>query len=211
MFHDEEALRLPRRKEGLIRERDGALDGLDVATNAGGVEAMHRLHELRRRTLLRIAARDLARLGTLAEITLELSHAADVFLDGALRVVWRQQTERSGSPWHQDPDGAWSPTGFCVLGMGKHGGQELNYSSDVDLLFVYADEGFTFRDRPKRKSAKGQVLASHTFFKRLGESLIKERKAQLLNERHSVVVVTNIAEPPSEVVYVFRQKTTNSA
>ena len=174
MFHDEEALRLPRRKEGLIRERDGALDGLDVATNAGGVEAMHRLHELRRRTLLRIAARDLARLGTLAEITLELSHAADVFLDGALRVVWRQQTERSGSPWHQDPDGAWSPTGFCVLGMGKHGGQELNYSSDVDLLFVYADEGFTFRDRPKRKSAKGQVLASHTFFKRLGESLIKE-------------------------------------
>ena len=43
------------------------------------------------------------------------------------------------------PDGRWQPTAFCVLGMGKLGGQELNYSSDVDVMFVYSEEGQVFK------------------------------------------------------------------
>ncbi len=174
LFADFEALQNPRRKSALVRERDRALADLDTATSSGAAAAFDQLHEQRLRELLRIGTRDLARLGTLPDIVLELSNAADVFMDGVLRVVWKQQVERSGTPWHQDPDGTWQPTDFCVLGMGKLGGQELNYSSDVDLLFVYTEEGSTFRTPPKRKTATGQVLANHAFFKRLCETFIKE-------------------------------------
>ncbi len=174
LFQDLEELRAPRRKAGLVHERDQALANLDVASTTEATRALDELHNLRLRELLRIGARDLARLGTLPEIVLELSNAADVFMEGILEIVRKQHIERFGSPWHQDPDGAWEPTPFSVLGMGKLGGQELNYSSDVDLLFLYGDEGGTFRTRPKRGSATGQVLANHQFFKRIGESFIKE-------------------------------------
>ncbi len=67
-----------------------------------------------------------------------------------------------------------SPTQACVFGMGKLGGQELNYSSDVDVLFVYEEEGSVFRERPVRKKAPRAVLTSHEFFNRLGEAFINE-------------------------------------
>lgn len=167
-----EALHHPRREEGLRREIEGWLPAaLDRADDAAALDALHRF---RRREQLRIALRDLGRLAPLTEIVRELSNAADAFLDGVLRVVWRQATERWGSPWHLDPEGRWQPTPFCVLGLGKLGGQELNYSSDVDLLFVYGDEGSVFRTPPKKRAATGQGMANHPFFKRLGEALVKE-------------------------------------
>ena len=60
---------------------------------------------------------------------------ADVCLDGVWQVCHRQLAGRYGQPWHQDAGGQWQPTAGCVLGMGKLGGQELNYSSDVDVHF----------------------------------------------------------------------------
>lgn len=147
IFLDAPGLARPRRREGLQAEINAwllpALERGDTATISD------RLHAFRQRELIRIAARDLARLGTLPEIVLEISNAADAFLDGLLRWVWKQQVERFGCPWHRAPDGTWQPTAFCVLGLGKLGGQELNYSSDVDLLFVYSEEGGTFRTPPK--------------------------------------------------------------
>jgi len=57
--------------------------------------------------------------------------------------------------------------------LGKLGGQELNYSSDVDVIFVYADEGFV--SRQARKGASGaRAMPSHQFFKRLAESFVEE-------------------------------------
>ena len=61
---------------------------------------------------------------------------ADVCLDAVWQVCHRQLAGRHGQPWHQDAGGSWQPTAGCVLGMGKLGGQELNYSSDVDVLFA---------------------------------------------------------------------------
>jgi len=174
MFEEPEALRVPRHKSSLMRELAPILNMPNPAGATDVPTALDALHEWRLRELLRIGARDLGRLGSLPEIVLELSNAADVFLDGVLQLVWIQAVERSGSPWQQRPDGTWESTSFAVLGMGKHGGQELNYSSDVDLLFVYSDEGSTFRKSPKRKSSAGKVVANHVFFKRLCESLIKE-------------------------------------
>src|ERR1043166_3141502 len=55
------------------------------------------------------------------------------------------------------------PTPGCVLGLGKLGGQELNYSSDVDVIFVYSEEG-----------SVSPVMTNHQFFNRLAEAYIAE-------------------------------------
>src|SRR5262249_7285374 len=62
-----------------------------------------------------------------------------------------------------------------VLGLGKLGGQELNYSSDVDVIFVYAEEGTVFREPPRAATpAPEHGMSNHQFFKRLAESVIAE-------------------------------------
>jgi glutamate-ammonia-ligase adenylyltransferase len=58
--------------------------------------------------------------------------------------------------------------------MGKLGGQELNYSSDVDLIFVYTDEGHVFKEPPTRTQRRSKGLATHQFFKRLIEAFVAE-------------------------------------
>ena len=72
------------------------------------------------------------------------------------------------------PTDSWQPTAGCVLGMGKLGGQELNYSSDVDVLFVYSEEGSVFKEPPGNGKAPRPVLTNHQFFNRLAEAFIAE-------------------------------------
>ena len=101
-----------------------------------------RLNALRRfkyRHLLRIGCRDILGDADLTVTTEELSRLADVCLDAAWRWAEEKLTVLYGTP--RAPDGA--PTGLAVIGMGKLGGDELNYSSDVDLIFVYGDDGET--------------------------------------------------------------------
>lgn len=163
-------LRFPRRIQGFRNEIQSWLPGLleakDYAT------ALARLREFKQREMLRIAARDLAHLSNVTEITQEISDVADVSLDGVCQICRQQLTERFGQPWHQDADGNWHRTEFCVLGMGKLGGQELNYSSDVDLLFVYSEEGSVFREEPTKKKVPRAVLSNHQFFARLAEAFV---------------------------------------
>jgi glutamate-ammonia-ligase adenylyltransferase len=124
--------------------------------------------------MLRIATRDLAGFGDVADITREISNVADVCLEGVFELCHRQLSERFGGPFHQDPDGNWRSTAFCVMGMGKLGGQELNYSSDVDVIFVYDDEGHVFKQAPRREKLTGKGLSNHQFFNRFAEAFIAE-------------------------------------
>jgi len=162
----------PRRKQGLLNEiatwRELLLAAGDYA------EGLRRLREFKQQQMLRIATRDLARLSDVAEITQEISDVADVCLDIVWQVCWRQQAVRFGRPYHQDPNERWRETKFCVLGMGKLGGQELNYSSDVDVLFVYTDEGQVFKESPTKGKTPRPVMSNHQFFNRLAESFIAE-------------------------------------
>jgi glutamate-ammonia-ligase adenylyltransferase len=101
-----------------------------------------RLGALRRfkyRQLLRIGCRDTLGDADLTVTTEELSRLADVCLAAAWRWAEERLTEHYGTPL--GPDGR--PTGLAVIGMGKLGGEELNYSSDIDLIFVYGDDGET--------------------------------------------------------------------
>lgn len=188
------ALQFPRRKPGLLqeaeRELQPALDARDYT------KALSWLRQFKQRELFRVGARDLARLSQVPEITRELSDIADVCLQGVWNVCCQQMVARYGSPYHMDVSRRWHPTAACVLGLGKLGGQELNYSSDVDVVFLYAEEGEVFREPPQSakpagtksgrsgKAARAQpglmetssrpVLANHQFFNRLAESFIAE-------------------------------------
>ena len=136
--------------------------------------AIECIRAFKQREWVRIAIRDLARLAETPEVIREISNAADAVLDAVFRICWSQTTERFGRPYHLDPKDRWQPTAFSVLGLGKLGGRELNYSSDVDLMFVYAEEGFVFKEPPGRSPSTGKGLSNHQFFQRLIEGFISE-------------------------------------
>jgi glutamate-ammonia-ligase adenylyltransferase len=167
-----EHLRFPRRHQGLRNEAGTWLKPAIEAKDYSGAFSI--LREFKQREMVRIAARDLGRLGNVPEITREISDVADVCLDAVWQICRQQFVERYGTPFHQNADEQWQPTEFCVLGMGKLGGQELNYSSDVDVLFVYSEEGHVFKEPPTKNKTLRTVLTSHQFFLRLAETFIAE-------------------------------------
>jgi glutamate-ammonia-ligase adenylyltransferase len=99
----------------------------------------HALRRFKYRQLLRIGSRDILGDADLTVTTEELSRLADVCLAAACRWAEEALEPRYGVPTAADG----TRTGFAVIGMGKLGGDELNYSSDIDLIFVYGDDGET--------------------------------------------------------------------
>ncbi len=166
-----ELLREPRQSQGLRRDLARLLGS--TPSPALLRDVLQQLRLFKQRELLRIATRDLSRLGSTMEITQELSDLSDLCLDTVYRLQREQLTQKLGTPWHQDGRGNWQPTDFSVIALGKLGGQELNFSSDVDLVFVYSDEGFLFNSRPKKTDA-GKGMTSHQFFTRLAKEFIAE-------------------------------------
>ncbi len=169
ILFDHESLSHPRQAQGLQKEVNAwvepALQKNEYAS------AFNKLRLFKQKEMLRIAARDLARLGNLQQTVLSISNVADICLQTAWKLSWQQLTQKHGIPCHEWAEGKWTATPFVVLGMGKLGGQELNYSSDVDLLFVYEQEGFVLRN-PQNPNEK--VMPNHSFFKKLSEAIIQE-------------------------------------
>lgn len=104
-----------------------------------GLPASLDLASFRRRQLLRIAIRDILGFAVLSEITEELSNLADAILDVTYRRIRDEYAAQYGEPRMEDG----RPCGFSVISLGKLGGQELNYSSDIDLMFLYGGPGET--------------------------------------------------------------------
>jgi glutamate-ammonia-ligase adenylyltransferase len=114
-----------------------------LPTAAGDDEVALILARFKRMHILRIALRDLLGMATLAEVTLEISNLADAILQGAREHAQQQLAARFGRPLCLSPEGTPLECEFVVLALGKLGGRELNYSSDIDLLFVYTADGET--------------------------------------------------------------------
>lgn len=122
------------------------------------------LARFKRREYLRITLKDILGIADLTETTLELSILADVLLEKALEVAVKELRQRYGDPQTTDPEGRIVLGRFAVVGLGKLGGNELNYSSDIDLLFLYAGDGET--SGPAR-------IANHEYVIRLAQRLIQ--------------------------------------
>ena len=115
------------------------------------------LKRLKRREMLRVAGRDLLDKDTLRSTTEQLSNLADIITEGALRVVQDQMAAGEAHAW----------TGsFVVIAMGKLGGCELNFSSDIDVIYVYETEGPDDSAAHERFQKLGRrltaVLGEHT-------------------------------------------------
>jgi glutamate-ammonia-ligase adenylyltransferase len=115
------------------------------------------LARFRRRQILRIAVRDVLGFGTLPEITGELSALADAILEVAYERIRSDLVSRFGAPRSEAGEAQ-----FTVIALGKLGGGELNYSSDIDLLFVYSGNGETDGRAP---------ITNKEFFKRAANQL----------------------------------------
>ena len=86
-----------------------------------------------------MAARDLGGLADLAEVTETMTLLAEVSVNAALATLRAAMVARHGEPL----DAKGRPQDLIVVGMGKLGGRELNVSSDIDLIFIYGEDGET--------------------------------------------------------------------
>lgn len=121
----------------------------------------------RRRELLRIYLHDVRRAHTLVETTEELSNLADAILDYALSLARQDLDNRYGAPRHYDERGRVGPAEFSIIALGKLGSSELNYASDIDLLFLYSEEGETAGLGERGK------LTNREYFNKLAETVSK--------------------------------------
>ena len=123
-------------------------------------DLMQALRRFRREQMVRIAWRDLAGWGDLEEVLGDLSALADVCIRFAYDRAYAALSARHGQPRGEET-GVVQP--LVVLGMGKLGGGELNYSSDIDLVFLFPESGETDGAR---------AIANETFFLRVGQQVI---------------------------------------
>jgi len=132
------------------------------------------LRRFRRREMLRIGVRDLLRLADVPETTASLSDLAALLIHAAYEIVDADLRRQYGVPMHKQ-QGKWVETGFAVMGMGKLGGRELNYSSDVDLIYVYAShDGETRASRGKANGKSTAVgISNEEYFEILSRELTK--------------------------------------
>jgi glutamine synthetase adenylyltransferase len=114
---------------------------------------LDRLRAFKQQEYLRITALDLLGKATLTETMRALSDLADVCADAALDACHRELAAQQGVTGEH---------GFCILAMGKWGGRELNYSSDIDPIFLY-------RDAPRRAGAKDPTQ----YLLKLAEMVVK--------------------------------------
>ena len=119
---------------------------VDAASDDAAV--LRTFRRFRRRQVLRIGVADVIRDRPLEEVTLAVSRTAEVAVEVAVAHALRRLTARYGEPVAEGG----KPARFAVIGFGKLGGEELNYSSDIDLMFVYDEEGDT---RGKRVTSIG--------------------------------------------------------
>lgn len=102
------------------------------------------IRRYKRRESLRIALRDILQADSVETTTLEMSNLAEATLQHCYEIGCEQVMKpKFGTP--QNEDGT-ETCRFAVIGMGKFGGFELNFSSDIDLIFVYSDEGKTDKE-----------------------------------------------------------------
>jgi len=118
-----------------------------------------RLRRLRERVFARVMARDLNGLADLPEVTRTLTDLAETTVRAAVDFHHRDLAGIHGEPL----DSAGCAQQLIVVGMGKLGGGELNASSDIDLIFVFPEDG---------ESAGPRVLGNFEFFTRLGKRVI---------------------------------------
>ena len=118
------------------------------------------LRSLRKRVMLHVLTRDLNGLSDLDEVMRSMTALAEIAVQRVQQFAMQTLVVQYGQPVGTESG---APQELLVIGMGKLGGGELNVSSDIDLIFVYPEDGETTGPR---------AISNHEFFNRLGRKLI---------------------------------------
>jgi [glutamine synthetase] adenylyltransferase / [glutamine synthetase]-adenylyl-L-tyrosine phosphorylase len=164
---DLEGFDLVRMTDGQPVARQALVDELtsEIAAFEHEADVLRILRRFKRRETLRIAYGDIVREQSLQTVTKQISFLADTIVEASLRAAMRKCQSLRGTP--RSPHGR--PARLVVLGLGKLGGLELNYSSDIDLIFLCESEGQTDGRRP---------ISNTEFF-----DLVAHQLMRLLTER----------------------------
>lgn len=120
------------------------------------------LRRLRRRVMLTLVARDASGRAELTEVVITMTALAELAVQTAVAAQARELAADHGVP----TSSGGVPQDLLVVGMGKLGGGELNVSSDIDLIFVYDEDGETVGSNARRR------ITNHEFFAQLGRRVI---------------------------------------
>jgi [glutamine synthetase] adenylyltransferase / [glutamine synthetase]-adenylyl-L-tyrosine phosphorylase len=159
LIQDPDALAWLARPEADVRAANADY-ARSVAEAATPAQAQRVLREWRRREMLRIAWRDITARAPVEETLRAVSELADACIRAAVQAARAHLRGIFGAP----RGSAGREVDFIVLGMGKLGGLELNFSSDIDLVFLFAEGGET---------GGPHVVANEEYFNRLGRELIR--------------------------------------
>lgn len=157
-----------------LKELEGLTEGIDSID-----EISRALRLYKQKEFLRIGTRDLIGLAPFEEVGAELADLASAALEIAYRFSLKELKKRYGRPVEVLPDGSTKEAEFTVIGMGKFGGKELNFSSDIDIIYLYSSD--------RGETEGGSIRVSlHTFYVKLSE------------------MITKIINRPTEDGFVFR-------
>lgn len=143
-----------------------------------GERWLRELQRFRRQISLRIAYRELGGVASIRDSLKELSLLADFCMAEVLSQTMRKHEARWGVPWNEELN---RQARFCVLGLGKLGGQELNFCSDVDLIFFFDGRGSC------RKAERVTAITNDEFFARVAREF-----SQLLQENSEEGFLYNV-------------------
>ena len=160
-------LNQPRSKDAFMRDFHEMSDGKPFSKKVPEL-----LRRFKKREYIRIGLRDLLGKAQMQETVGDISNLADVCLQIAYEFANKECGEKYGIPYYQDADGNQRISEFTILGMGKLGGNELNFSSDIDLIYIYTSSmGETRADEESQSSVVS--LSNHEYFTKLAQLITK--------------------------------------
>ena len=163
----ENGIALARSAEEMLRAVQATVD-----ESTDFIALQKALRSFKRSEIVRIAARDLNGLAPLEEVMRELADLASATLQVAYQVCRRCLISDHGVPLLAGVEAVPREAAFTVIGMGKLGGRELNFSSDIDIIYFYeSDNGETGGVASGTNGSRKGVISLHAFFNKLGEMI----------------------------------------
>ncbi len=157
---------IPLSREDLQSELGSLFDEARMGAPGGGRPLndllMGIVRTFRLRRILKITLRDIMGKADLSDTFVDLSMLADVIIEKSLSEVRRFLSGQYGSP---------SDDGFAVIALGKLGAEELNFSSDVDLMFVYGDDAGETSGVSASGGTRRNRISNHEYYCKTGEAL----------------------------------------
>lgn len=162
LVRDQECYDLIRMTEGQPVAREMLVDELvsEAVSLDDPAQVSAALRLAKQRETIRIAYGDIIRDQPVATVARQISFLADAIVEAALAFLLKRFDDKHGTPRRSDGGRA----RFCVLALGKLGGVELNYSSDIDLILLYDEDGQTDAAR---------ATSNREYFDRLSRDLVK--------------------------------------